>query len=318
MPVLTTDWAKALEPNIREWLHEGFASHPLALAPVLNTSSDKGGIKRDHTSSGVSRISRSSESGTTHESDLTNGYETIYTPKIFKEKIKISEEMMDWNMYSQITDAVKSLGLATVETVNIFAHSMFITAFNTGYISYGDAKPLCSTSHPRHDGGTSVSNASSTGIVLNEPNLETGKIALQQQKSDAGRKMNLVGGKLMLMVPEALEKTAVIITGSQKRSGTGNNDLNFYLGMYTVYCNPWIGSDITDEDGNSGSATAWFLLAMGQHKAKFNWDMQPMYRNWQDEDTDDLFTKVKFRCDRGWSHYAGIWGSKGDAQAYAS
>ena len=186
------------------------------------------------------------------------------------------------------------------------------------YTAYGDLKPLFSTSHTRADGGTARSNASSTGIALTEANLETAMIALKQFKSGTGKKLNIGNGQIVLMVPEQLDKEAVIITASTLRSGTANNDLNWYKGKISVFINPWIGSDLTDVYGNSGSDTAWFLLAKGVHKMRFNWDKGPAYKTWEDEDKDVMWTKVKFRAKAFWSAAEGLYGSKGDGAAYSS
>jgi len=92
-----------------------------------------------------------------------------------------------------------------------------------------------STVHTRPDGGSNWSNASSTGITLTEANLETAIIALKQQVTGTGGKLAIGSGQVTLVVPETLEKEAVIITGSTKRSGTPNNEIR-YINSY-VYAN---------------------------------------------------------------------------------
>ena len=212
---------------------------------------------------------------------------------------------------------MKDLGAAAKETLNLFSNGTFIQAFSA-YTAYGDAVRLVSTAHTRPDGGSNQSNASSTGITLTEAKLETGMNAIRQQKSGTGKKLMIGPGNLVLMVPEALDKEAVIITGSQKRSNTTDNDLNWYLGKIAVYVNPFIGSDVTDLEGNTGSDTAWFLFAKGVHGLTFVWDQRPIYKAWEDEDTDDFYTKVYFSCKPTWKNWVGFWGSKGDGIAYSS
>lgn len=179
-------------------------------------------------------------------------------------------------------------------------------------------KIVCSTVHTRPDGGATQSNASSSGITATETNLETGIIALKQQASGTGRKLAVAGGNLTVMGPEELEKELVIITGSTKRSGTANNDLNWYLGRVNVYINPFIGSDVVDLDGSTGSDTAWFLFVKGQHGLTYIWDKRPVFRSWEDEDTDAMFTKVYFSAQKAWQHWYAFWGSKGDGASYSS
>ena len=232
--------------------------------------------------------------------------------------MKVSKETKRWNDYPQIEDDAKDLGSAAKETLNLIANGTFIVGFNTSYLGYGDGLPLFSTAHTSPSGGSNQSNASSTGITLTEGNLETGVTALRQQKTGTGKKLMVGPGNLVLMVPEALDKEAVIITGSQKRSGTTDNDLNWYQGKFAVLINPFIGSDITDLAGNAGSNTAWFLFARGVNGLTFIYDQRPIYYSWEDKDKDSFYTKVYFSCKATWKNWIGTYGSKGDGVAYSS
>ncbi|RLJ02922.1 MAG: hypothetical protein DRP08_04130 [Candidatus Aenigmatarchaeota archaeon] len=317
--MLTSNWAKALEPNITEWIHEGFLEHPDSTTEIFDVLNESSAVIRFHDSFGPRIIPKSSEAAATQLVSRQKGYETVATPQIFKAKMFASAEMVRWNQYREIMDDAKDLGRSVIQTLNLFGNSALIEAFTSTSTSYGDSKPLCSTSHTRPDGGTAQSNASSNSIALNETNLEIAILALRQQLSGTGRKLNIGGGNLVLVVPEALEKEAVIITGSQLRSGTADNDLNWYKGRVNVYVNPWIGSDVTSMANSvAGSDTAWFLLVQGQHGLKFVWDQKPVYKSWQDNDTDAMYTKVYFSCQYLWAHWYGIWGSKGDGTSYSS
>ena len=143
-------------------------------------------------------------------------------------------------------------------------------------------------------------------------------IAVKQQKSGSGQKLNIGNQNLFLQVPENLEKEAIIISGSQKRSGINTNDLNWYLGKIDVFVNPFIGADFTDIDGNSGSDTAWSLLAQGVTGLDFVYDTRPVYKNWEDEDSDTMYTKVYMAAKAIWKHWYGTWFSLGTDAAYAS
>ena len=233
---LTSSWAKALENNILEWVHEGMATWPDSTTEIFNISSNPTGVWRFQNSWGPKRVSLSSEGATSHESSLTKGYHTLLAPKIFKEKMSTSWEMVRRKQYDEIGNYAKDLGGAMIETINAEAAKVEITAQNTAYTAFGDSLPLASTVHTSPDGGSTKSNASSTGITLTEPNLETGMIAIKQQQSGAGKKLAIGNGNLVLQAPEALDKEAIIITGSQKRSGVNTNkqnrSINFYVYAY--------------------------------------------------------------------------------------
>jgi hypothetical protein len=309
-------WTKALEPNITDWIHDGFKSHSDWTAQLLNIESN-GGFTRIQDSWGPRLVSKSGEAAATPAATRQLGYETVAANQIFKEKIEVSEEYVNRGLYAEIKKDAQDLGKAGIETINLFGAQPFIEGFTSTNIFYGDAKPLFSVSHTRPDGGTANSNASATSIAFTEGNLETALIAVKQQKGGTGQKL-AIGSNLLLQVQESQEKEAVIITGSQRRSGTTNNDLNFYLGKVDTFVNPYIGSDITDLNGVAGSDTAWSLLARGEHKVTLSYEMRPRFTTWDDEDADAMYTKIKFSCWNGWKSFYGTWGSQGSAAAYSS
>jgi hypothetical protein len=176
-------------------------------------------------------------------------------------------------------------------------------AFSSG--TGGDAKYLCSTLHPRADGGTAQLNASSTGITLSEANFNTGLLAMRGQLDDKGMKIGVKADTLV--VPPALEKTAQILTQSQLRSGTADNDYNYYKGIVKVISWDWLSS-----------STAWFLLDSSMHELNWFWRVRPDFKQDNAFDTGYSLYKTRMRCSKGWSDWRGVWGSKGDAGAYAS
>lgn len=315
---LTSQWAAALEPNILQWTHDGMAEHPDTISNVFRVKSETSGVIRLHDSGGPRLITKGTEGANSTEIARVKGYESVTAPQIFKSKMSASWEYVRRGRYDDIKQDASDLGRSTTYTLNLYGNQLFIQGFTSTATFYGDAKPLFSVGHTRPDGGTAWSNASSTGITLTEANLETGVLALKQQVSHTGRKLAIGSGNIVLMVPEALEKEAVIITGSTLRSGTGNNDTNWYKGKFNVYVNPFIGADTTDLDGNTGSDTAWFLLDPTQHGLEFFYEMRPSYKSWENDDADVMYTKVYFSCRPLWSHPRGVWGSKGDGSAYSS
>ncbi len=313
---LSLQWAQALEPNIDEWVHNGFSRHTDWSAQVLNVESNDG-FSRFQDSWGPKLISKSGEGKSTSVASRTLGYETIAGNQIFKESMMVTEEYVNRGQYSEIQKEAEDLGKACIETINIFAAQPFIEGFSTSNLFYGDGKPLFSVGHTQPDGSTALSNASATGIAFTDNNLETGLIAIKQQKGGTGAKL-AVGGNILLQVQEAQEKEAVIVTGSQRRSGSDFNDLNFYLGKVDTFVNPYIGTDITDLNGTAGLDTSWFLLARGEHQITLSYEMRPRYTTWDDKDKDAMYTKVKMSAWNGWKSWRATWASKGDGAAYSS
>lgn len=316
---VSSQWAKALEPNILKWVHEGFSTYPDGTAEVFRIINESAGIYRFHDSWGPKQIAKSTEGAATPELSRAKGYETTANPQIFKGKVSATIEWERWNKYPEIMQSSRDLGSAGIYSINLMGAGVWINGFSTSYTGYGDGLPLFSMAHTRPDGNsTNQSNASTAGITLTEANLETGINAMRGQLSGVGRLLAIGGAGLTVQVPFALEKEAVIITGSTKRSKTTDNDLNWYLGRVNVYVNPFISATITDLDGNTGSDTAWFLFEKSSHGVTFIWDQRPIYQSWQDENTNAMYTQIYFSGQTTWQHWYGLWGSKGDENSYSS
>jgi len=120
--MLTSNWSKALEPNITEWLHEGFSQHADAVPEIFNVNSSSSGIIRIHDSFDPAAIPTSSEGATSPELSLQKGYESVTAPQIFKGKIPITEEYQSRVMYDDIKNASAGLGRAAIRTLNRFAY----------------------------------------------------------------------------------------------------------------------------------------------------------------------------------------------------
>ena len=162
------------------------------------------------------------------------------------------------------------------------------------------------------DGGATQTNASSTGIPLTENNLETARVALLEQLQDDGVPMSMAGN-LMLVVPTALDKNARIITGSELRSNTANNDVNIYSGgAVGVMSSHWLGA------ANSGSDTAWFLISPSTSKLKLIRRAGPDLDQSVDKNTKSTLFDVILDLSVGSADWRGFYGAKGDNAAYSS
>lgn len=177
---------------------------------------------------------------------------------------------------------------------------------------YGDAVPTFSTVHPSTVPGVGTqSNASSTGIVFGDDNLETALLAITNQLTDRGNPMTMVG-KPMLIVPPELRKAGRKVTESELESETANNAINVYRGMIDMMETQFINST------NGGSNTAWFVVLPSTMKL-----YQTIRQGMRLDSAVDFNTKtMKFTIDGRWSnyvkHWKGTWGTKGDLAAYSS
>lgn len=179
---------------------------------------------------------------------------------------------------------------------------------------YSDGKPMCSIAHPLKSATgstTTYSNANADGLPLTESNFETGRQALRRQLDDRGLPMNIGSGRIILLVPDSLEKTAQIIAKSTLRPSTANNDMNVYDGIVTVVSTKWINSQ------NGGSDTAWFLIDSMVSPCIFYKREDAVTDTWKDKTTKSIIHDIMSRWQVGNTTWRGMWGSKGDGAAYS-
>ena len=155
---------------------------------------------------------------------------------------------------------------------------------------------------------------STTSIPLTETNVEVGRVALLNQLQDDGVPM-LAPGKIYLVVGVNNGKTARIITGSDKRSGTGNNDINIYSGGYMeVMESSWLDADISGS--GVGLNTQWFLVASEWSKAAIVISAGPELEFLKDKDTKSGLWDVILDLGVVTYDWRGFWCSQGNNAAY--
>lgn len=247
------------------------------------------------------------------------GYKTSIAPQYKGSSIIVTMKAIKDREYNSQLDEAKDLSMAMIEAQDRDFFYMFNNAFiaqaslplNT--VGYGDGKPLCSTLHPRIDGGTAQSNASATGLVLNGDNFETARIALMRQLDDRGKPINVGSGSLLLLVPPENEKIGTEIAKSHKKVNTGNNNINVYEGLFTVVSSKWLA-----ETGSNLATTGWFVIDTKVAKLYFLLREAAQTHMATDANTLNKTFYIFSRYAICWGDWRGVWGSKGDGAAYSS
>jgi phage major head subunit gpT-like protein len=249
-------------------------------------------------------------------------HKTYTTKVIYKNyggAVEVTKNQIEDRDFEAELDEMKDLSRAANYSMDESGLQLFNGGFATtvsvnGYDMtwYGDGVPQFSTVHPTVVTGASTqSNASSTGIKLGHDNLEVARLALQLQKQDNGLAMAMAG-KLTLVTPLNLEKTAKETVMSDLTPETGNNAINVYRGSMDIV------SSIFMDATNGGSNTAWFLL---------NVDRAKLFQVQRQEKRLEMDVNIRnkvatFTVDARWANcskeWKGTWGSKGDLAAYAS
>lgn len=305
MAATRPNFADTLAPELAEVFFDRYEAEPEMMPTLFKVKTSDRDREIESAVSGFSLLIQTAELGPLDYEDPNQMYRTTYTPLKYTKGFKVSQELVEDDQHNVIRSMPEALGKAAKRTQEFYAASVFNNGFTTANTSYGDAKPLFSTLHPRADGGTAQSNANSTGITLTETNLETGRIAFRKFLDDKG--MRFMSNPTCLLTGVDLEKTAMILAKSTMRPGTANNDYNIYQGMFDVKVWEYITS-----------TTAWFLLDMRNHLITWYWRIRPEFKQDNAFDSDAALYKTRVRFAFGWSDWRGSYGSKGDGLAYSS
>jgi len=308
MTSLRANFGDLLEPGLRKIFDDKFKEIPEVYSSIFHVANSSVDVERDSAVTGFGLLTQTAEGSPITYDDPISMYDVSYVHLKYTKGFKVSEELVEDDRYNIIKKKPKALARAARRQAEYLGAQVFNNAFSAG--TGGDAKYLCSISHPRADGGTAQSNANASGVTLTEPNLNTGILAMRGQLDDRGQVISMKADTLV--VPPALEKIAFEITKSGMRSGTANNDGNYYSGKLKVISWDWLSS------AAGGSDTAWVLMDSSQHELNYFWRIRPEFKQDNSFDTGMALFKVRMRASRGWSDWRGVWGSKGDSSSYSS
>lgn len=250
--------------------------------------------------------------------------DTNFIHSTYSQEIEVSMEQLQDRDFDSVWDELKQQRKAADFYRQFAPFQVFNGGFGTlakingvNLTRFGDGLAIYSTVHTRADGGATQSNASSTGIPFNEANLETALIALKKQLLDDGTPIRDLG-RIHIVVPTDLEKSARIVVGSSLRPATANNDVNIYNdGVYAVTATHLLSSVSGRTPGTTGSVTAWFLVAENLSKLMLVDRLAPTLTNERSE-TGGMKFKVDVRLSVGHAHWLGTWGSQGANASYSS
>ena len=212
----------------------------------------------------------------------------------------ITRKAIDDNLYkTQFMPSNLGLIESFQQTKEIYGANVLNTATTYNASIGGDGVALIATNHPI-DGGT-VANRPAVDVDLNESTLLNGMISIRTNfKDQAGLKVFARGRRLV--VPPALEPTAIRLTKTELRPGTADNDVNAIMMTAGGLPEGYMVNDYLT------SARAWFLLTnidglSYMERVKFETDMQV------DFVTDNLLVKGYERYSFGYYNWRSIFGS---------
>lgn len=297
--VASENFGFLLDPGLRKIFMDEYALPGSQLAELYGIEGSQKAVEYDYAIGGMGDLEEFS--GTIPYGSFSGQYRVSYSHKEWVKGIKIERKLVDDDLYSVINKRPQMLALVSKRTKEKHGASTFNNAFNTSVFAGGDGVALCSASHTRvQEDGTTTPVMSNLGTsALSQTSLSAARLAMRDYVDDTLNLMNVMPDTLL--VPPELEETAWVITQSDKKSGTGDNDANYYKGRYKIVV--W---DYLSDTNN------WFLIDSRYAKMFLKWfDRIPVEFN-KDKDFDTYISKWSTYCrySYGFSDWSWIFGSQ--------
>lgn len=306
MTVSRSQFLVLLEPGQSNIWMEAYPQRPLEWPVMLNTRTAQKAVIHDHKLTGFGALTKKAEGEPIVYMDPIDGATKNYTPVRFAGGYKITQEMIDQELYGQVLKFETDMMGSAIDGQETIAANILNGAFGTtdsdGYSSTGfDGLQLCSTAHTRLDGGTNIANRPAADGDLSLTGLQNAVIAYENLKSDRGRTQVIRPVRLIISPEDRF--TARELLNSEYKPGTANNDINalqddnlsFSVNHYKT-------------DNNS-----WFLQG-DKHDCNFIWDTKPRQATSNDGDgfdTEVTRRKIVQGFVVGFGEWRGMFGSNG-------
>ena len=302
---VSENFGKLLYPGLRKIFFETYDEIPEQFPRIFHVETSTSATETDHGMGAFGDwTERTDELSPVAYAKIQDGGEVTYKHKAFTKGFMISRELNDDEKYGQMKKMAKALARAGRAKVEKDAITVLTKGFKSdeGAFKGRDGKELFHDQHTLVDSTKTCSNLM-TG-PLNETNLKKAIQMMASQLDEAGNLIQMKATKLI--VPPALEDTALRLLHSSQLPGTELNDTNEYLkNRLQVVVMDYLGATA------GGSDTAWYLQDGTRHELNFFWRVKPEFKNEEDFDTFVAKYRGYMRYSYGFSDWRGMVGSKG-------
>lgn len=314
VPVISENWASLLTPGLRKVWSESMATTEstfkrTSIFPVDSSQ------QRSEKYQGVGDLGTSMWNQYDKAGRVTyDGFQPTWPQELvhrrFAGGVMIEREVMEDNLYpgapipKTITQQVSALAQSAAYHREQSAAALFNNAFTDSgldaeqqAIAGPDAVGLVSTAHPNSPTDATTQSNEFT-LALTGDNLTTIKLAMKAFTNDRGKLSP--SNPTTLLVPPALEETALIINESTLDPTSANNAINPNKGKWNIV----VWDFLTDTN-------AWFLIDEAKKNNHLIWldRVLPQFESERDFDTNIGKWKGYYRFSRGWDSWTWIAGS---------
>jgi phage major head subunit gpT-like protein len=296
--IVSENFGYLLDPGLRKIFMDEYQLPGSVIDQLYGMESSQKAVEYDYAIGGMGDLEEFS--GTIPYGEFAGQYRVSYTHKEWVKGIKIERKLVDDDLYSVINKRPAMLALVAKRTREKHGASVFNNAFNTSVFAGGDGVSLVSASHTRvaPDGSTTAAMSNLGSSALSQTALSAARLAMREFVDDTLNLLNVQPD--LLLVPPELEETAWVITQSEKKPGTAENDANYYKGRYKIVVWDYLA------DSNN-----WFLIDGRYAKMFLKWfNRIPVEFN-KDKDFDTYISKwsTYTRYSYGFSDWSWIYGA---------
>ena len=298
------NFGKLLEPGLRKIFFETYDELPEQYSKIYNVLDSTKAVEHDWGMGAFGDwTKRASQFDTVAYKTLSPGLDRTYIHEAFTQGFMITREMYDDDQYRQIEKMPKAMARSGRAKVEKDAMIPLIKGFDKVNNPIYDGEALFSATHPLLD-STGVCSNLATG-ALDDANLKNALKIMRETVDEAGNLVQFKATKLI--IPPALEDTAIRLLKSDRITGGNDNDTNKFLNGYgiEIVVMDYLGA------AAGGSDTHWFLQDGSRHELNFFWRIRPEFK-WE-EDFDTFVAKYRgyMRYSMGVSDFRGLVGSTG-------
>lgn len=230
---------------------------------------------------------------------------TLYNKRYFYRTyglaFAMTKELIDDGDHVRLgTVFAESAAQAMIETKETLTANLLNRAFNSTYTG-GDGVQLISTAHPVFTG--TQSNQLTTAAAMSQTSVEQLLIQIMNASDDVGKRINLVGDKLVVSPSNAFQAQRIL--KSVLDPSNANNAVNAIMASDLLKDGVTVVRRMT-------STTAWFILVNSVPKCLSLMMRTPIAKRMEgDFETNSMRWATEERYDVGWTTWRGIWGTAG-------
>lgn len=298
-PMTRAGFADLMFPGLNKVYMLAYESYPEEYTQFLNIEGSTQRQEEDAAVAGFGLVPEKTEGATPYYDIMKYIDKLQYLHKTYMMGYLVTEELYEDELYGIVKQGSKALATAVKQTLDTLGASVLNNAFDSGFPGV-DGVELCSLLHPQAKAGGNVANEPAVDCDFDATALANALYTWETWTNDNALPL-LLKPKWVVSGPQQ-RRIITQVLGSEHEPFVNDNEIN---AVREWELQKKILHYLDDTD-------AWFILsALGVHFLKWFWRVRPVFRGVDDNETGNAKYFVRFRSSCGFTHWWGVYGSKG-------